>query len=185
MTCAFVRALAWGFALSLSQLASECADDTDKVVTTKSFGIKLKCIPAGEFLMGKRKDDKEAFGGEPQHRVRITRPFYLGIYEVTQAQYEAVMGINPSYFSANGLGKAKVAGQSTDRHPVESVSWLDAVKFCNKLSEKEGLKPFYEIDGDKVRVPDWNQPGYRLPTEAEWEYSCRANARGRDPLFLR
>jgi formylglycine-generating enzyme required for sulfatase activity len=110
----------------------------------------------------------------PQHRVRITRPFYLGVYEITQAQYQAVMGVNPSWFSSNGGGKDNVAGQPTDRHPVETVSWLDAVTFCNKLSEREGRKPFYEIDGQNVRVPDWDGPGYRLPTEAEWEYACRA-----------
>jgi formylglycine-generating enzyme required for sulfatase activity len=127
--------------------------------------------------MGSPGDDKDARDNEkPQHRVRITLSFYLGIHEVTQAQYEAVMGNNPSYFSANGGGKDHVAGQSTDRHPVEKVSWPDAVTFSNKLSQKEGLKPFYEIDGDKVRVTDSNRPGYRLPTEAEWEYACRANA---------
>ena len=113
-----------------------------------SIGMMLKLIPAGEFLMGSPDDDKDAENDEkPQHRVRITRPFYLGVYEVTQAQYEAVMGNNPSYFSANGGGKESVAGQSTDRHPVENVSWLDAVKFCNKLGEMEGRPPFYEIDG--------------------------------------
>ena len=79
------------------------------------------------------------------------------------------MGNNPSWFSANGGGKNRVAGQSTSQHPVENVSWLDAVKFCNKLPTETGEESlFYEIDGDKVRVPDWGQPGYRLPTEAEW-----------------
>ena len=62
---------------------------------------------------------------------------------------------------------------------MEQVSWLDAVKFCNKLSELEGRKPFYEIAGETVRVPDWKASGYRLPTEAEWEYAC-----GGDPADL-
>ena len=104
-------------------------------------------IPAGEFLMG-APEGKEipayAHVLHPQHRVRITKPFYLGVYEVTQGQYQAVMGNNPSYFSSNGGGKEKVAGESTDNYPVECLSWLDEVEFCNRLSEKEGLKPFYE-----------------------------------------
>jgi len=141
-----------------------------------SIGMTLRLIPAGEFMMGSSEDDKDAGPEEkPQHKVRITKPFYLGVCEVTQAQYEAVMGNNPSYFSANGEFKDRVAGQSTDRYPVENVSWLDAIQFCNKLSQKEGKKPFCEIDGNDIRVPDWNGQGYRLPTEAEWEYSCRAN----------
>jgi formylglycine-generating enzyme required for sulfatase activity len=141
-------------------------------ITTRVAQIKLKRIPAGAFLMGSR-DGEGDHDEHPQHRVRITRPFYLGVYEVTQAQYQAVMGVNPSEFSSKGGGKDKVAGQSTERHPVENVSWFDAVKFCNRLNELEGRKPFYEIDGQTVRVPDWNGLGYRLPTEAEWEYASR------------
>jgi formylglycine-generating enzyme required for sulfatase activity len=147
-----------------------------ELITTRIGQIKLKRIPAGSFLMGSTDEDKEARSDEmPQHPVRITKPFYLGVYEVTQAQYEAVMGKNPSYFSATGEGKDTAAGQPNGQHPVDNISWLDAVAFCNKLSEREGLKPFYEIDETNVRVPDWNGPGYRLPTEAEWEYACRAN----------
>jgi formylglycine-generating enzyme required for sulfatase activity len=129
---------------------------------TNSIGMKLALIPAGDFMMG----SPEGEGGSeehPQHRVRITRPFYLGVCEVTQSEYEAVVGQNPSHFPSKG-------GQ----HPVENVSWLDAVRFCNELSEKEGIKPLYEIVGEVVQVLDGSGPGYRLPTEAEWEYACRA-----------
>jgi formylglycine-generating enzyme required for sulfatase activity/serine/threonine protein kinase len=145
-------------------------------LTTRLGQIKLKRIPAGTFRMGS-PDDKVAGSDEkPQREVRISRPFYLGVFEVTQAQYQAVTGQNPSYFSSTGEGKNAIAGRSTDQHPVETVSWLDAVRFCNTLSERESLRPFFEIDGDKVRVPDWSGTGYRLPTEAEWEYACRAGS---------
>ena len=107
---------------------------------TNSIGMKLALIPAGEFMMGSPDDDKDAPANEkPQHRVRITSPFYLGVYEVTQAQYEAVMGNNPSSFSSTGAGETLCRGRSTGQHPVECVSWLDAVRFCNALSGKEGL----------------------------------------------
>jgi formylglycine-generating enzyme required for sulfatase activity len=151
------------------------ADGLESV--TNSIGMTFKLIPAGEFFMGSPDDAIEAEKDErPSHPVRISKPFYLGACEVTQAQYKAVMGNNPSSFSTNGDGKDRVAGQSTDQYPVEQVSWVDAIQFCNKLSEKEGKKPFYEIDGEDIRVSDWNGQGYRLPTDAEWEYACRANA---------
>ena len=140
--------------------------------------MTLKLIPAGEFLMGSPDNDKDAENDEkPQHRVRITRAVLPGrvrgdpgaVRSGDGQQSELLLG---KWWTA----RTEVAGQSTDQYPVENVSWLDAVKFCNKLSEKEGRRPFYEIDGENVRVPDWNGPGYRLPTEAEWEYACRANA---------
>ena len=132
-------------------------------LTSPSTGMVLVRIEPGEFLMGSPDSDKDAEDDEkPRHRVRITRSFYLGKYEVTKAEYEAMMGDNPSYF------------KGSPKSPVESVSWLNAARFCNQLSEREGLKPMYEISGTTIQVPDWNGTGYRLPTEAEWEYACRA-----------
>jgi formylglycine-generating enzyme required for sulfatase activity len=139
-------------------------------ITTATGKIKLKLIPAGEFIMGYDVGQGEP-DERPRHKVRITRPFYLGVHEVTQGQYEIVMGRNPSDFSSNGEGRQKIAGASTEAHPVENVSWLDTVQFCNKLSEKEGLRPFYLIEGESATVPTWTGNGYRLPTEAEWEYA--------------
>jgi len=137
--------------------------------------MKLVRIEAGEFLMGTSKDQvdqlmrlfpdskREYFDDEqPQHPVKISRPFFLGIHEVTQGQYQAVMGNNPSDF------------KGSDDMPVENVSWVDAVRFCNKLSEREKRTPPYRIDGSEVTIVAGN--GYRLPTEAEWEYACRAKS---------
>jgi hypothetical protein len=134
-----------------------------EIITTQVGQIKLKRVPAGTFLMGSPAGEGSN-DEHPQHEVRISRPFYLGVYEVTQDQYQVVMGRNPSEHKGSG------------DLPVEQVSWLDAVKFCNTLSQREDLNPFYEIDDDNVRVPDWSGTGYRLPTEAEWEYACRAGS---------
>jgi formylglycine-generating enzyme required for sulfatase activity len=139
---------------------------------TKIAGIKLKRIPAGEFLMGSaRAEDREALDDETvhgqKHHVRITRPFYLGFSEVTQGQYRAVMNENPSDYNGS------------DDLPVEQVTWFEAVRFCNALSAAEELGPFYRVDGEKVDVLDWQGKGYRLPTEAEWEYACRGWSRAR------
>jgi formylglycine-generating enzyme required for sulfatase activity len=147
---------------------------------TNSIGMKLVLIPPGEFMMGSPKEfieeelkrpgivgwAKDYSPDEgPQHRVRITRPFYLGTYSVTQQEYQRVMDRNPSEFSATGKSKDKVAGQDTKRFPVESVSWDDAVQFFRKLSE----------------MPEEKAAGhtYHLPTEAQWEYACRAGNAGR------
>jgi formylglycine-generating enzyme required for sulfatase activity len=118
-------------------------------------------INGGTFTMGSfasevgRAADREG----PQHRVTVSS-FYMGKYPVTQKEYQEVMGTNPSNFKGDNL-------------PVETVSWYDAVNYCNRLSQREGLTPAYTINGTNVT---WNSNanGYRLPTEAEWEYACRA-----------
>ena len=129
-----------------------------------SHGYELIRIPSGEFQMGSPAGEAGRDDDERQHRVVLTRGFLLGRTEVTQSLYASVMGSNPS-------GHAGCA-----ECPVEKVSWLDAVEFCNRLSEREGLPPAYEVDGESV---DWNprSGGYRLPTEAEWEYAARAGER--------
>lgn len=120
-----------------------------------TIGMKFVLIPAGTFLMGSPEKEVYRNKDEAQHEVTITKPFYLGVHEVTQGQYAKIMGDNPSFFSADGGGKQRVKNRDTSNHPVERVSWLDAVEFCKKLGNKEGKM-------------------YRLPSEAEWEYACRA-----------
>ena len=151
-----------------------------QVEITNSIGMKMALIPPGEFMMGSAKElieeelktpgiedwYKDHLPGEgPQHRVRITKPFYLGEYDVTQEEYQRVMGNNPSEFSATGKEKAKVSGQETKRFPVENISWDEAVEFCRKLSDL----PKEKAAGRR----------YRLPSEAQWEYACRAGSTGR------
>jgi len=133
--------------------------------------VEMVWIPAGTFTQGSPASEMGHSSEETQRQVTISRGFYMGKYEVTQEQYQAVMGVNPSLFIGSN-------------HPVEIVTWFDAVEFCNRLSVIEGLTPAYTITG---RTPatgypiyaatvtvNWNANGYRLPTEAEWEYACRA-----------
>jgi formylglycine-generating enzyme required for sulfatase activity len=106
--------------------------------SASAIGMDFKLIPAGTFIMGER---------DKPHEVTLTQPFKMGVHEVTQAQYQQVMGNNPSEFKGAN-------------NPVEMVSWEDAVKFCRKLSALPAEKAAGNV--------------YRLPTEAEWEYACRA-----------
>jgi formylglycine-generating enzyme required for sulfatase activity len=140
-----------------------------------SVGMHLVPIRVGSFWMGSDKNqEKEAYDWElPRHEVHIGKRFFLAAHKTTQAQFNAVLGRNPSWFSTSGGGNEKVAGLDTGRFPVENVSFFDAVEFCNRLSEKEGLEPCYRLTGEQVeRLSEGT--GYRLTTEAEWEYCARA-----------
>ncbi|NBH15481.1 hypothetical protein D3Z36_15165 [Lachnospiraceae bacterium] len=116
-------------------------------------------IKGGTFEMGSPDNEAWRSDDEIQHTVTVS-DFYIGAYEVTQAEYEEAAGSNPSNFSGSDL-------------PVENVSWLDAIHYCNSRSELEGLTPVYTLEGQTVTW-DRSADGYRLPTEAEWEYACRA-----------
>jgi len=123
---------------------------------------KMLQLPPGDFRMG----SEDFSNAKPVRIVYLTKGFALSETEVTQAQYQAVMGDNPALFKDK---------PDFGQHPVEEVSWFDAVKYCNRLSELEGRKPCYTIQGEQVDWPDAACPGYRLPTEAEWEYAARAD----------
>ncbi|NQV24753.1 MAG: SUMF1/EgtB/PvdO family nonheme iron enzyme [Rhodopirellula sp.] len=118
---------------------------------SNSIGMKFRLVPPGEFLMGSPEDEAERSSDETRHQVRITKPFYCGVYPVTQGEYQRVTGSNPSKFNS-------VAGQDTSRFPVAQVNWEDAQQFLEQLNSQ----------------PNESVGRYRLATEAEWEYACRA-----------
>jgi formylglycine-generating enzyme required for sulfatase activity len=121
-------------------------------------------IENGTFTMGSPASEPQRGDYEGPQRQVTESAFYIGKYQVTQIEYEELMGTNPSSFKGPNL-------------PVERVTWFDAVEYCNKRSQQEELTPAYTISGTgNDRSVIWNQyaNGYRLPTEAEWEYACRA-----------
>ncbi len=133
---------------SLDTLREEPQDALRKEMRN-SLDVEFVLISEGEFLMGSADGENDE---RPVHKVRISQPFYLGKYEVTQAQWEAVMGNNPSHFKGSFFKKGD------PNRPVENVSWEEVQEFIRKLNAKEG------------------GAHYRLPTEAEWEYTCRAGS---------
>jgi len=139
--------------LAATAFAAEPTQPPKELTLDLGKGVKLELIliPSGEFLMGSPDSDEDADAQEKlQHRVRITRPFYLGKYLVTQEQWETVMGNNPSEFKG-------------PKNPVESVSWDDCQQFFDKLNKRQG-----------------NPVGkFVLPSEAQWEYACRAGSKTR------
>ena len=128
--------------------------------------VKLKAVrlEPGSFIMG--SPEKEAFrlDNELQHKVEFAQPFYMGVYLVTQAQYQRIMGKNPSDFSPQGAFKDKIRGMSTEDFPVDSVSWEEAQEFCKRVT---AFLP--TMRSCKLTCA--------LPTEAQWEYACRAGTK--------
>ena len=116
-------------------------------------------IKSGSFTMGSPEEEENRGDDEVQHEVELTRDFLMMKYQVTQVLWESVMGENPSSF--RGASR-----------PVETVNWFDCIDFANLLSEREGLEKVYERNGDEVKM-NLEANGYRLPTEAEWEYAAR------------
>lgn len=160
-------------AVTTSVPAQKKAVVKKEIIEKKTGEISMVFIPAGNFTMGR---DVEGADYSPAREVRLTRGFWIGKYEITQKMYSDIMGGNPCIDSRYGEGESL---------PVFNVSWYDAVAFCNALSEKYGLKPYYKIsvskDGDnvspldemKLKVDiDSDADGFRLPTEAQWEYAC-------------
>lgn len=140
----------------VTELTGEEKNFEDTMTTPPEYFV---LISGGTFEMGSPDTEAWRSEDETQHIVTVS-DFYMSMYEVTQAEYTEVIGSNPSSFSGDML-------------PVETVSWLDVIRYCNARSELEGLQPAYSIEGQTVT---WNRSadGYRLPTEAEWEYACRA-----------
>ena len=118
-------------------------------------------VDGGTFMMGSNNGEDDE---QPVHQVTVSS-FYIGKHEVTQKEWRDVMGSNPSYFKGDYL-------------PVESITWYDAVEYCNKRSQQEGLTPCYSGSGDYINC-NWNANGYRLPTEAEWEFAARGGTQSK------
>src|SRR5262249_46841566 len=129
------------------------AQEKDTInIMTNSIGMKLAPIPAGKFQMGSPLKEEDRDPEELQHEVTISKPFYIGVHEVSQEQFSRVLGKKTSFLQEKNGGGPD--------HPADQVRWTEAVEFCQKLSA----------------LPEEKKEGrvYRLPTEAEWEYACRA-----------
>lgn len=149
-----------------------CGDDSSTSPAPPPPPPEMVLVPAATFTMGSPADEPGRVPEETQHQVALTRAFYVSATEVTQAEWQTVMGWNESLFSR-------------DHRPVELVTWCDCVSYCNQRSTLDGYDHAYVIsnatyDGNHITsgTVTWDQSanGYRLLTEAEWEYACRATS---------
>jgi formylglycine-generating enzyme required for sulfatase activity len=150
-------------------------------VTINDTSFTMSYAPAGSFDMGPLGDDKNDQSGDIQHTVILTQSFHISTTEVTQALYTAVTGEHPWRDKPRGISASagecfhfSETAKTDDNYPAYCVNWHDAAKFCNALSEIEGLDTAYSFVGATVSR-DKGASGYRLPTEAEWEYVANAN----------
>jgi formylglycine-generating enzyme required for sulfatase activity len=144
-------------------------------VSTKS-GYALRLVPSGSFMMGSERREQGRRPNEGLRQVTLKRPFYIGVTEVTNAQFRK---FKPNHIS----GYVENKTFDLDAQPVVQVSWNDAAAYCNWLSEQEGLPPAYEQGGGKFSLKKPVTIGYRLPTEAEWEYAARYAGPGKVRRF--
>jgi len=178
------KAVTWstnnGLKLSVDtkgMLTARAAGEAVITVTSQDGGKTAQCsvkiypanfvrINGGTFTMGSPESEPEREDDETQRSVTISS-FYMCKYHVTQAEYQTIMGNNPSVYEGPNL-------------PVNNITWFEAIDYCNKLSKKDGLEPVYTVTGiGEDRLVSWNRDanGYRLPTEAEWEFACRAGTK--------
>lgn len=159
IVCIIIIAIGIGIYFLLNQNNNDNTQDDFESTLLPTADDGLILINGGTYTMGSPDDEYQREDDEVSHSVTLS-DFYVSPYEVTQEEYEQVMGENPSYFAGENL-------------PVESVSWYDAIEYCNRLSKQNGLDAVYRVEGNTVTW-DLSASGYRLLTEAEWEYAARA-----------
>ena len=155
--------------------------------------IRMQKVEPGTYMKGSPTSEVGRYADEHQEEVTIENGFEMSTYPITQKQWTEVMGENPSYFIKDSAVAIDKQLDNTENHPVECVNWYDCIIFCNALSKKHGLHPVYYVGEEPIgkdtkiedfenieirHMPDNELNGYRIPTDDEWEYACRAGSTG-------